>query len=132
MHELSITQSIVEDIVDRLGATPVTRVTLEIGKLSGVVVDSIRFCFDMVTDGTPLQGAKLVVAEPIGHVLCNLCGTRFWTSDPIVLCPACGTSDVEVLTGRDMRIKSVEVITQCAQPADAQQTQTTATVTPTR
>jgi hydrogenase nickel incorporation protein HypA/HybF len=120
VHELSITQSIVEDIVDRLGDTRVTKVTLEIGKLSGVVVDSIRFCFDMVTEGTPLQGAQLVVAEPVGHGQCTRCGTGFWTSDPIVLCPVCGTAEVEVLAGRDMRITSVEVITPCARPADAQ------------
>jgi hydrogenase nickel incorporation protein HypA/HybF len=120
MHELSITQSIVEEITGRLGDTRVTKVTLEIGKLSGVVVDSIRFCFGMVTEGTSLHGATLVVAEPIGHVLCR-CGKRFWTADPIVLCPECGNSDVDVLAGRDMRITSVEVITACAQPADAQQ-----------
>jgi hydrogenase nickel incorporation protein HypA/HybF len=119
MHELSITQSIVEDIADRLGDTRVTKVTLEIGKLSGVVVDSIRFCFDLVAEGTILDGAELVVHEPDGLGCCRQCDTKFETSDPIVLCPSCGDSDVDVLAGRDMRIKSVEVITACAPPADA-------------
>ncbi len=121
MHELSIAQSVVEEIVNRLGDTRVTKVTLEIGKLSGVVVESIRFCFDLVTDSTPLQGAKLIVNEPDGQCQCQSCGETFTTSDPIVLCPTCGAAEVDVLTGRDMRIKSVEVISGCAQPADAPQ-----------
>jgi len=118
MHELSITQSIVEDIADRLGDTRVTKVTLEIGRLSGIVVDSIRFCFDLVAEGTTLEGARLVVHEPAGRVSCPFCQIQFDTSDPIVLCPDCGTSEVSVLAGRELRIKSVEVIT-CAAPAAA-------------
>jgi hydrogenase nickel incorporation protein HypA/HybF len=119
MHELSITQSIVEDIAGRLGDTQVTKVTLEIGRLAGVVVDSIRFCFDMVADGTTLEGAALVIVEPIGRARCRRCHNGFDTTDPIVLCPECGASDVDVLAGRDMRIKSVEVVKTCAAPADA-------------
>jgi hydrogenase nickel incorporation protein HypA/HybF len=118
MHELSITQSVVESIVERLGDTQVTRVTLEIGRLSGVVVDSIRFCFDLVAEGTPVQGAELVVDEPGGTGQCRDCAVRFETNDPIVLCPGCGSSDVNVLAGQDMRIKSVEVLTACAPPVD--------------
>jgi hydrogenase nickel incorporation protein HypA/HybF len=119
MHELSIAQSIVEDIGERLGDTRVTRVTLEIGKLSGVVVDSIRFCFDLVAEGTSLDGAALVITEPTGQACCRRCDTGFETTDPIVLCPGCGDSDVDMLAGRDLRIKSVEVITACAPPVDA-------------
>jgi hydrogenase nickel incorporation protein HypA/HybF len=119
VHELSITQSIVEDIADRLGDARVTKVRLEIGKLAGVVVDSIRFCFDLVAEGTTLEGATLVVDEPVGRARCRRCDNGFETSDPVVLCPACGASDVDVLAGRDMRIKSVEVVTTCAAPADA-------------
>ncbi|TCO62407.1 hydrogenase maturation nickel metallochaperone HypA [Actinocrispum wychmicini] len=122
MHELSIAQSIVEDIADRLGDTRVTKVTLEIGRISGVVVDAIRFCFDLVTEATTLAGAELVVIEPVGACRCRVCDTRFETTDPIVLCPDCGTSEVDVLAGRDMRIKSVEVITACAPPADVRTT----------
>lgn len=118
MHELAITQSIVEDVADRLGDTRVTKVTLEIGELTGVVVASIRFCWDLVTEGTTLSGASLVVVAVAGSCRCCSCGVSFPTSDPIVLCPSCGTSAVDVLAGREMRIKSVEVIT-CAEPVAA-------------
>jgi hydrogenase nickel incorporation protein HypA/HybF len=117
MHELSITQSIVDAVVERLGDTEVSSVRIEIGKLSGVMVDSVRFCFDMVVEGTPLQGARLVVDEPSGRARCRGCAEEFGSDDPILLCPACGSADVDVLAGRDLRIKSVEVSTACAPPA---------------
>jgi hydrogenase nickel incorporation protein HypA/HybF len=56
VHELAITESVIEAITDRVGDIKVTRVLLEIGKLSGVVPDAVRFCFDIAADGTPLAG----------------------------------------------------------------------------
>ncbi len=111
MHELSITQSIVESVAEKVGDRQVTCVRLEIGKLSGVVVESIRFCFDLVADDTPLQGARLEITEPSGRARCRSCGHGFDTDDPVVLCPSCGDADVEVSAGRDLRILSVQVRT---------------------
>jgi hydrogenase nickel incorporation protein HypA/HybF len=119
MHEMSITMSLVDVITERLGDAAVEEVRLEIGKLSGVVVDSIRFCFDLVAENTTLADARLVVDEPPGHARCRACGTEFDVDDPIVLCPACDSSDVDVRAGRELRIVSVEVRKACAPPAAA-------------
>ncbi len=119
MHEMSITQSIVEAVTEKLGDAEVTAVRLEIGKLSGVVVDSVRFCFDLVTDGTTLAGARLEVDEPPGRARCRDCAAEFDVADPIVLCPRCDSFDVDVRAGRELRIVSVEVRTECAPPAAA-------------
>jgi hydrogenase nickel incorporation protein HypA/HybF len=119
MHELSIVSSVVESVVERTGPRRVTRVRLSIGRLSGVVVDSIRFCFDLVAEGTTLEGAVLQVEEPGGHCRCLDCATEFDVDDPIVLCPACSGANVDVLSGRDLRIVSVEVSTACATPVVA-------------
>jgi len=121
MHELAITQSVVESVTERLGDRRVTGVRLEIGRLSGVVVDSIRFCFDLVTEDTTMAGAWLAVDEPPGHARCVDCAHEFDVDDPIVLCPACTGANVDVLSGRDLRIVSVEVDPEvsgtCAVPA---------------
>jgi hydrogenase nickel incorporation protein HypA/HybF len=109
MHELSLTQGIVETITDRLGPRRVVMVRLEIGTLAGVVVDSVRFCFDLVVAGTPLEGARLEIVEPGGRARCRDCDVEFASDDPILLCP-CGSSDVEVLAGRELLIKAVEVV----------------------
>ncbi|WAL69307.1 hydrogenase maturation nickel metallochaperone HypA [Amycolatopsis cynarae] len=109
MHELSITQSVVEAIAERMGEAEVTAVCLEIGRLSGVVPDAVRFCFDVVCAGTRLEGARLDIVEPEGRARCRACGEEFGMPDPIPLCP-CGSADVEIVGGRQLRIKSVEVV----------------------
>jgi hydrogenase nickel incorporation protein HypA/HybF len=109
MHELSITQSVVDAIVERMAGATVRCVRLEIGKLSGVVPDSVRFCFDVICAGTPLAGATLDIVESSGFARCRDCGEEFQLNDMIMLCP-CGSANVRVLTGQQLRIKSVEVL----------------------
>ena len=108
MHELAITESVVDAIVDKVGDEPVTGIRLEIGRLSGVVVDSIRFCFEIVADGTGLQGARLDIDEPAGRAYCRDCDDEFALDEPVMLCP-CGSANLEVLSGQQFRIISVEV-----------------------
>jgi hydrogenase nickel incorporation protein HypA/HybF len=108
MHELAITESIVATVVERMPGTAVRRVRLEIGRLSGVVPDAVRFCFELVTAGTTLDGAVLEIDEPGGRVACRRCGIEFDTDEALALCP-CGSVDVELLRGRELRIRSVEV-----------------------
>jgi hydrogenase nickel incorporation protein HypA/HybF len=120
MHEMSITQSIVDTIGERLGAAPVHRVRLEIGKLSGVVPDAVRFAFELVTTGTTLEGAVLEIDEPAGSARCRDCGAEFATAEVLPLC-ACGSADVAVLGGQQLRIRDVRYgeVEACARPADA-------------
>jgi hydrogenase nickel incorporation protein HypA/HybF len=109
MHELSITQSVVDAVLERLPDTKIAGVRLEIGKLSGIMPDSVRFCFDLVIAGTSLEGARLDIDEPSGRAHCVDCDTEFAVDDLILLCP-CGSANVEVLAGRQLRIRSVEVV----------------------
>ncbi len=102
------TESMVDAIVDKVGDDTVLAVHLEIGAISGVVVDSIRFCFEIVADGTGLQGARLDIDEPPGQAYCRDCGNEFVLDQPIMLCP-CGSADLEVRSGQQLRIVSVEV-----------------------
>jgi hydrogenase nickel incorporation protein HypA/HybF len=108
MHELAIAESMVDTVTERLPDAKVTRVHLEIGPLSGVVIDSIRFCFDLATEGTGLAGAELVITEPPARCRCRTCGAEFQPDSPIVLCP-CGSPDAAVLSGEQLKIVSVSV-----------------------
>lgn len=109
MHELSITQSIVDEVVDHTDGRKVMTVRVRVGRLSGVVPDAMRFCFELVTDGTTLAGAALLIEEPAGKAACRTCGNRFELADLIVLCP-CGSADVDVTSGRELSVTSVEVV----------------------
>ena len=109
MHELSITESIVAAVTERMADARVRRLRLEIGRLSGVLPDSVRFCFDLVAAGTTLEGAALEIDEPSGTARCRCCGAGFETAEALPLCP-CGSADVEVLGGAELRIREVEVV----------------------
>jgi hydrogenase nickel incorporation protein HypA/HybF len=106
MHELAITQSVVDAVIERTGRVPVASVRLRVGRLAGVVPDAMAFCFDLVTAGTPLEGAVLEVEQPEGRGRCRTCGEDFPLADLILLC-RCGSADVEVLTGRELAVASV-------------------------
>jgi hydrogenase nickel incorporation protein HypA/HybF len=108
VHELAITEGLVEQVSEHLPGKRVTCVRLEIGALSGVVADSVRFCFDLVTEGTSLEGARLEIAQPPAVCHCRICGSDFEPDGPIVLCP-CGSAEVTVLAGQDLKITSVQV-----------------------
>ena len=122
MHELSITQEVVDAIAGRLGDVPVRRVRLEVGRLSGIVPDAMAFCFEVVTAGTPLEGAVLEFDRPSGTAECRACGTAFGTDEMLPLCDGCGSADVAVTGGQGLRIVEVEVDRTCAPPADARTT----------
>jgi hydrogenase nickel incorporation protein HypA/HybF len=106
MHELAITQSVVDAVTERTGEAPVATVRVRVGRLAGVVPDAMRFCFDLVTAGTPLEGAVLEFEQPEGRGRCRACGANFVLADPILLC-GCGSADVEVLAGRELAVASV-------------------------
>jgi len=108
VHELAIAESVVDAITEQLPGATVTCVHLEIGALSGVVPDSIRFCFDLATEGTGLAGARLEITEPPAQCRCRACGAGFQPDSPVVLCP-CGSPDVVVLSGEQLKIVSVQV-----------------------
>jgi hydrogenase nickel incorporation protein HypA/HybF len=108
MHELSIAQSVVEAVLAHTGDRPVSKVRLQVGRLSGVVPDALGFCFELATASTPLEQAVLEIEEPTGHVHCRSCGGTFPLGELVLLCP-CGSADVEVLAGRELQITSVEV-----------------------
>ena len=109
MHELSITQSVVAAITERMRDAPVRRIRLEVGRLSGLVPDSVRFCFEMVAAGTTCEGAELEIDEPAGRARCRSCGAAFETGEVLPLCD-CGSADVAVEGGRVLRIREVEVV----------------------
>jgi hydrogenase nickel incorporation protein HypA/HybF len=108
MHELSITQGVIDGVCEAVPDGRVIRVTLEIGRLSGVVPDSVRFCFDLCAQGTRLEGASLEILDVPGRARCGSCRRELDVEELVAVCP-CGNPFLEVLRGQELRIKSVEV-----------------------
>ncbi|MEZ0341435.1 hydrogenase maturation nickel metallochaperone HypA [Mycobacterium sp. pV006] len=108
MHEMAITQSVVDAVCEHSAGRRVRSVRLEVGALCALVPDSMQFCFGLATEGTVAEGAHLDIAVRPGTGHCRTCGNDFALADLILLCP-CGSADVEVIAGKDIRIRSMEV-----------------------
>lgn len=106
MHELSITRNIVAIVSERACGAKVTHVTLEIGQLSAVIPDAIRFCFDVVAKGTPLEGAQLEIIEVPGHGRCCDCGRDVELRQLVARC-SCGSANLTRLSGEELNIKEM-------------------------
>ena len=108
MHELSIAQSIVEIVGERAGDARVHRLTLVIGRLSGVMPDALRFCFDICAEGTVLAGVILEIIEPPGRGRCPDCGREQEITSLFDTC-VCGAAGLDCIAGDELRIKQMEM-----------------------
>jgi hydrogenase nickel incorporation protein HypA/HybF len=113
MHELSIAMSLVElacEEVSRLGAVRVDALHLRLGPLSGVVKDALLFSFDLATEGTTIQGARLEIEDVPLTVFCPRCREERQLPNPQHLrCPVCDAFTPEVVRGRELELLALEV-----------------------
>src|ERR1700722_12162992 len=108
MHELSIANGIVELCAARAFGERVTRVRLEIGQLSAVLPDAVRFCFDICAKGTVVEGAMLEIVETPGRALCRDCNSEVAMTQLFGRC-CCGSANLHVIAGQELKIKEMEL-----------------------
>ncbi|WNC91503.1 hydrogenase maturation nickel metallochaperone HypA [Paraburkholderia sp. FT54] len=109
MHELSIASSVVEICAEQAHGARVRRVTLEIGQLSAVMPEAIRFCFDVCAKDTAVEGATLDIVVIPGEARCLTCGATLAVDVPFGQC-ACGSESLELISGQQLKIRQMEVV----------------------
>lgn len=112
MHEMSLAESVLQIIEDSSRSQNfqrVHRVVLEIGKLSAVEPDAMRFCFDVVMRGTLAEGAQLEIIETPGAGICLSCGIVTIMEDQYGICTHCGSPQLKITSGNQMRVKDLAV-----------------------
>jgi hydrogenase nickel incorporation protein HypA/HybF len=113
MHELSIAMSMVElatEEAERRGYVQISALHLKLGQLSGVVKEALLFSYDLVCEGTPLAGSRLVIEEVPVLVYCPDCEIeRQLDSIQYFCCPVCNTPTPEVLQGKELEIVALEI-----------------------
>jgi hydrogenase nickel incorporation protein HypA/HybF len=112
MHEMSLAESVVqiiEDYARREGFARVKTVWLEIGSLSGVETEAMRFCFDAASRSSPAEGARLEIVELPGTAWCMKCSESVALGSRQEPCPRCGSYQLQVTGGTEMRVKELEV-----------------------
>ena len=110
MHELGICDALlkmVRNIAEEEALEEISRITVEVGSLSGVVPAYMSDCWVAVTDGTELQDVEFVVEELEGTARCMDCGEEFSADVNRLRCPHCGGERLTPLTGRDLTLKEI-------------------------
>lgn len=112
MHELSLAQSIVE-LAEKEArhhqASVIEELELEIGSLAGVEVETLVFALESAVRGTWLENTHIVRHVVAGEARCGECQTVFSLPTPLTPCPQCGSWWIEILRGKELRIKSIVV-----------------------
>jgi len=112
MHEMSLCESILQTLEQQAPIQNYRRVKtvwLEIGALAGVEIDALRFSFDIVVQGSLAEQARLEIIEIPGQAWCLPCGRSVTVEQRYEPCPRCGSHQLQVTDGEQMRIKELEV-----------------------
>jgi hydrogenase nickel incorporation protein HypA/HybF len=100
---------ILETEAKRQQFSKVKTVWLEIGTMSGVEIEAMRFCFDAVMRHSVADGAILEIIEVPAQAWCLNCSQSVTVQQRYDACPHCGSYQLQVTSGEEMRIKELEV-----------------------
>lgn len=113
MHELAVTESILEiatQTAKEHAATKVTDIYLRLGQLSSIVDESVQFYWDIISQGTLAEGAQLHFTHVPARLRCKDCGTEFELTEELTPCPACQSITLEIIQGEEFQVDSIEIL----------------------
>lgn len=112
MHELAVTQSILDIVVthaQQAGAQRITRINLVIGQLASVLDDSVQFYWDIISADTVAHGAQLQFERISTEFRCLACQHTFKPTPTTFACPQCLSPQVRIHHGEELRVESIEI-----------------------
>lgn len=113
MHELSIAHGIADIVCDLVASEDRTRIrtiTVDVGQVSGVVPDSLEFCFEAVSREYALPPGALTINRIPFRCTCLSCSKDFGNDAGTVICPSCGSYKTKVLCGRELRVATIDLL----------------------
>jgi hydrogenase nickel incorporation protein HypA/HybF len=112
MHELSIAMNVVEiaeEEAKKNNASVVSKIEIDVGKLSGVIVEALTFAMDSAKQNTCLSDAEVVINELVAKAKCEACGHEFETKDYFSICPECGNFKTDIIAGKELQVRSMQL-----------------------
>ena len=112
MHELAITQSVLEIVLRharQAGGGRVLAIHLVVGQLSSIVDESVAFYWDSIARGTAAEGARLHFRRIPARFRCNACGREFPLREETLDCPGCASSSVRLIAGDEFSVEAIEI-----------------------
>lgn len=109
MHELSVTQGILDIVLQHAKDRKVQQVNLVIGQFSSIVDDSVQFYWEIIAENTLAEEAQLHFERIPGEMTCTTCKHIFHPGNETFTCPSCQSSAVRVSGGREFQVDSIDV-----------------------
>lgn len=109
MHELSLAASVLEIALRHAAGRRVTKVQLEVGALWQAAPSALTFSFEVVAQGTYAEGAVLEIAAIPIRGVCRRCGIVNELHEFPLLCPSCGSFDLDIVAGEELLVASLEL-----------------------
>ena len=112
MHELAATEDMLQLVLaeaERAGASRVTAVQVLLGEFATVVEESLTFYWELLTQGTPAEGARLQFNRQAALARCRGCGRTYRPESRDRRCPDCGQAVPELLRGVEFRVEFIEI-----------------------
>ncbi len=112
MHEMGIAQNIldiVQQAVPEEQAAAVRRIRIRAGQLSGIVPDSLHFCFSVMVHETKMKRADLEIEQVPTLSRCRDCRHQFQLEDFLFICPACKSANLELISGNELEVVDIEL-----------------------
>lgn len=111
MHEVSIMENamkIVREKAKENDLNNISKITIKIGKLSGVLPEALEFAFQVISKGTIAQGAELLIEKVDASAMCDVCGITFEIDHFNKLCPNCNKFSTNILSGYELYVNTIE------------------------
>ena len=112
MHELSVTEALLNtasDSAEKQNAKTVTALNIKIGKLSGIIDDSVQFYWDIIAKDTICAGSMLNFTKIPAKFECQQCKYQFEIEDELLPCPHCQSMDLVTIQGDEFLLESIEI-----------------------
>ncbi|MBN1388947.1 MAG: hydrogenase maturation nickel metallochaperone HypA [Bacteroidales bacterium] len=112
MHELTVAENIINIVATeagKAGSDMVSEVCLEIGLLAGIEYEALDFALEVLAPGTVMDSAAITIEKPGAAAKCNNCGCEFSFETFMGSCPDCGSADLAIVRGNELRVKSITI-----------------------
>lgn len=98
-----ITETLIREQVDKA-----LSVTVEVGALSGVIPEALQTAFMKAVSHTPLHDCRLHILHIPVSIRCSACDHISQVPPDDLLCPVCGSSDMDIVRGRELDVVRIE------------------------
>ena len=113
MHEMGIAENILDIVRQSVPdgqVSAVGNIRLRVGPFAGIVPDSLKFCFNVLSDDIGMAKAALQIEQTPLAASCRDCGVESGVKNFVFICPVCGGVNLEVVSGKELEIIEIEIV----------------------